>query len=183
MSSKSTEISKPTGKTLSEITHGDRFMGFVAGIFSGTAKLLTGHPLDTIKVRMQSEGGFGQFRGPLHCLMVTIRKEGFLALYKGATPPLFGWALMDSVQYGSLANIRWVLQKRHPAGGKLTVVDHAIAGMFAGIIVSFVATPIELLKARLQVQYADPKTKLYSGPIDCAKQLVFSGQVVSRNKT
>lgn len=34
------------------------------------------------------------------------------------------------------------------------------------------STPIEQIKARLQIQYADPSTKIYSGPIDCAKQLI-----------
>jgi solute carrier family 25 carnitine/acylcarnitine transporter 20/29 len=39
----------------------------------------------------------GRFRGPLDCVMQTIRKEGFSGFYKGATPPLVGWMIMDSV--------------------------------------------------------------------------------------
>ena len=34
------------------------------------------------------------------------------------------------------------------------------------------ATPIEQIKARLQVQYADPSTRIYSGPIDCIRSLL-----------
>lgn len=41
----------------------------------------------------------------------------------------------------------------------------------AGWTVSVVATPVELIKARLQVQY-DAHSRVYSGPIDCAQQLV-----------
>ncbi len=41
----------------------------------------------------------------------------------------------------------------------------------AGWTVSFVAAPVENIKARLQVQY-DAKTKLYSGPLNCAHILV-----------
>lgn len=37
------------------------------------------------------------FRGPVDCLMQTLRNEGFAGLYKGATPPLVGWMFMDSV--------------------------------------------------------------------------------------
>src|SRR4051812_11271462 len=40
-----------------------------------------------------------------------------------------------------------------------------------GVAVSFVACPIEQVKARLQVQY-DSATKAYKGPIDCAIKLV-----------
>jgi solute carrier family 25 carnitine/acylcarnitine transporter 20/29 len=44
--------------------------------------------------------------------------------------------------------------------------------MAAGWTVSFVAAPVEHVKARLQIQYAADKSKrLYSGPIDCTKKL------------
>jgi solute carrier family 25 carnitine/acylcarnitine transporter 20/29 len=39
----------------------------------------------------------GRFKGPLDCLLKTIRHEGPTALYKGATPPLVGWMFMDSL--------------------------------------------------------------------------------------
>lgn len=38
-----------------------------------------------------------RFKGPLDCLMKTVRQEGVRALYKGATPPLVGWMFMDSI--------------------------------------------------------------------------------------
>ncbi|KAI8929299.1 mitochondrial carrier domain-containing protein [Entophlyctis helioformis] len=148
----------------------ERWIGFLAGLLSGATKLVVGHPFDTIKVRMQTQGGHGRFKGPLDCLVTTVRKEGFRALYKGATPPLLGWAIMDSVQMGSLNNFRLCLQGDDPSV-KLTSVQQGIAGIGAGVVVSFVATPIELLKGRLQVQY-DAATKTYSGPLDCARQII-----------
>lgn len=51
---------------------------------------------DTIKVRLQTTKD-AHFRGPVDCLMQTLRKEGVAGLYKGATPPLVGWMVMDSV--------------------------------------------------------------------------------------
>jgi solute carrier family 25 carnitine/acylcarnitine transporter 20/29 len=72
------------------------YRGFVAGVFSGIAKLAVGHPFDTIKVRLQTAPR-SQFRGPLECLTQTLRREGFSGLYKGATPPLVGWMFMDSL--------------------------------------------------------------------------------------
>lgn len=57
---------------------------------------------------------------------------------------------------------------------KLPVVGHAMAGVLAGWTVSFIAAPVEHVKARLQVQYAADKSKrLYTGPIDCVKKLVI----------
>ncbi|KAF9979174.1 hypothetical protein BGZ73_005342 [Actinomortierella ambigua] len=151
-----------------------RWHGFLAGVASGVTKLAVGHPFDTIKVRMQTSGT-GRFQGPLHCLMETLKKEGPRALYKGATPPLIGWMFMDSIMLGSLSNYRLLLQGGDPTV-KLTPWENGLAGIGAGITVSFVAAPVEHIKARLQVQY-DAKTKLYSGPIDCAKQLIRNNGV------
>lgn len=57
---------------------------------------LTNPSFDTIKVRLQTTEK-SQFRGPIHCVLQTIQREGVKGLYKGATPPLVGWMFMDSV--------------------------------------------------------------------------------------
>jgi solute carrier family 25 carnitine/acylcarnitine transporter 20/29 len=58
--------------------------------------LISWDRFDTIKVRLQTSTS-AQFKGPLECLMQTVRNEGVLALYKGASPPLVGWMFMDSL--------------------------------------------------------------------------------------
>jgi len=56
---------------------------------------------------------------------------------------------------------------------KLPAIGHGIAGIMAGWTVSFIAAPVEHIKARLQIQYAADKSKrLYSGPIDCSRRIV-----------
>lgn len=146
-----------------------RYAGFVAGVFSGVTKLAVGHPFDTVKVRLQTSA---QFAGPMDCIRQTIRKEGVRGFYKGATPPLIGWMVMDSVMLGSLHNYRrlmkeniWPDEKELPFSGK------CISGVLAGWTVSFVASPVEHVKARLQIQY-DASSKVYSGPINCAHRLI-----------
>lgn len=142
--------------------------GFIAGILSGVTKLVIGHPFDTLKVRLQVSGE--RFNhSVINCLRSTIRKEGIKGLYKGGTPPLFGWAVMDSVMLGSLSNYRRLLADEEG----LSYWQHSLAGLGAGLTVSFVATPIEHVKARLQVQY-DATSRVYRGPIDAITQLVKS---------
>lgn len=52
------------------------------------------------------------------------------------------------------------------AANRLPTIGHAFAGIMAGATVSFIAAPVEHIKARLQVQYAaNKKHRLYSGPI------------------
>ncbi|KAL2132171.1 hypothetical protein VTI74DRAFT_4134 [Chaetomium olivicolor] len=156
------------------------YKGFVAGVFSGIAKLSVGHPFDTIKVRLQTTSA-SRFSGPLQCLAQTLRHEGVVGLYKGATPPLVGWMFMDSVMLGSLSVYRRVVQDTlfnppwhplHDPTVPLPAHGHGLAGIMAGATVSFVAAPVEHVKARLQIQYAAKKSeRLYSGPVDCVRKI------------
>ncbi|KAK0283363.1 hypothetical protein LTR91_002729 [Friedmanniomyces endolithicus] len=165
------------------------YKGFVAGVFSGIAKLSVGHPFDTIKVRLQTAPK-SQFAGPWDCVVQTIRNEGFNGIYKGATPPLIGWMFMDSLMLGSLTFYRKLLNENvfqplraRPTSPhiwtsdaerkRLPAVGHGMAGILAGWTVSFIAAPIEHVKARLQIQYASNKaSRLYSGPIDCTRKIL-----------
>ncbi|KAL7268929.1 hypothetical protein RUND412_008424 [Rhizina undulata] len=153
------------------------YRGFVAGVFSGISKLSVGHPFDTIKVRLQTSTS-AQFNGPLDCVLKTVRNEGVRGLYKGASPPLVGWMFMDSIMLGSLSNYRALMKKHvYPTHERLPTLGHAMAGVLAGWTVSFVAAPVEHVKARLQVQYNSKNTvegRKYSGPIDCTKKLLKS---------
>ncbi|KPI41508.1 Mitochondrial substrate carrier family protein L [Cyphellophora attinorum] len=162
----------------------DDVRGFMAGAFSGFAKCTVGHPFDTIKVRMQTCAS-GQFHGPLDCLMRTVRNEGVSAIYKGVTPPLVGWLAMDSVMLGSLTFYRKVLRDNIPCnsflhreeahGVTLHSVGHGLAGMMAGGTVCVIATPVEHIKARLQIQYAASKAdRFYHGPINCLRKIYKS---------
>ncbi|KAK0752547.1 carrier protein YMC2 [Schizothecium vesticola] len=150
------------------------YKGFVAGIFSGIAKLAVGHPFDTIKVRLQTTPPT-RFSGPLSCLLSTLRHEGLAGLYKGATPPLVGWMFMDSIMLGSLTVYRRLLHTHvfdDGDGRPLPTYGHGLAGVLAGATVSFVAAPVEHVKARLQVQYAADKSgRLYAGPVDCVRRV------------
>ena len=164
----------------------NNYKGFVGGVFSGVAKLSVGHPFDTIKVRLQTSERT-QFKGAWDCLLQTIKNEGPRGLYKGATPPLVGWMAMDSVMLGSLTLYRRLLLEnviRNPSLRPDVALDklknetlpsfgHGIAGIFAGATVSFIAAPVEHVKARLQIQYAARKSdRLYSGPIDCTRKIL-----------
>ena len=46
------------------------------------------------------------------------------------------------------------------------------AGPFAGVVAGTVTNPADLIKTRLQVRRASPGVFSYTGPLDCAAQLV-----------
>lgn len=97
---------------------------------------------------------------------------------------------MDSLMLGSLTLYRRLLNdnvfiplRSRPSSSarflpeaerkQLPAFGHGIAGMLAGWTVSFIAAPVEHVKARLQVQYQATKSqRLYAGPIDCTKKIL-----------
>ncbi|PWY99038.1 mitochondrial carrier [Testicularia cyperi] len=155
------EASAPISRTPSPpkvSEQGASFKGFVGGTVSGLTKLAVGHPFDTIKVRMQCSP-LGTYKGPLDCFLQLARRESLLGLYKGATPPALGWAITDSVLLGSLHNYRRMFARFTATDSRsnnptqsLPVKYHALAGLLAGWTNSFVTTPVELVKAKLQMQ-------------------------------
>lgn len=80
------------------------------------------------------------------------------------SPPVLALAKASNRKFDVIKN-----ESEH----KLPTIGHAIAGVMAGFTVSFIAAPVEHIKARLQVQYAaDKSQRLYSGPIDCSRRIV-----------
>lgn len=87
---------------------------------------------------------------------------------------------------GSLANYRAAIKSKfYPDHDTLPSFGHGMAGILAGWTVSFVAAPVEHVKARLQIQYNAKGSKAgvkYSGPIDCTRKLVFTLSHISKSQ-
>ncbi|KAI8876669.1 mitochondrial carrier [Backusella circina FSU 941] len=144
---------------------------FIAGNFGGMAQVLVGQPLDTIKVRLQLDQG--KFKGAWDCAVQTVRKEGFFALYKGMASPLVGIGAVNALLFAANSNIKSRLQE-YP-NQVLPLQKIALAGAGAGIINSVLASPVELLKIKLQAQFGSSGVnggRHFTGPIDCAKYLI-----------
>jgi solute carrier family 25 carnitine/acylcarnitine transporter 20/29 len=139
----------------------------VAGSLGGVAQVVFGHPLDTVKVRLQTQTSL-IYKGTLDCLTKTVKEEGFTGLYKGVQSPLVGLAALNSVMFLAYGQAKSYIQK-DPAV-PLTLSQYALAGAFSGVCISFVEGPVDLFKSQMQVQYGAGQK--YSGVVDCAKQIV-----------
>ena len=60
---------------------------FLSGGFGGISLVIVGHPLDLIKVRLQTSN---QYTGMRDCVQQTIAKDGLKGLYRGMLTPLVG---------------------------------------------------------------------------------------------
>ncbi|KAI9091139.1 mitochondrial carrier domain-containing protein [Phlyctochytrium arcticum] len=168
-------MGEPSESAFVTDVHGHSTLGvdFAAGIVGGyvCAGVLAGHPLDTIKVRLQSQTAGGrQYRGAFHCMTSIIREERFRGLYKGMASPLVGVAVINSLLFGVYGFFL-----RHIGSGEDSLVSIFCAGSAAGVINSFFSSPMELVKIRLQNQKdgvsPNPRTPNYKGPVDCIRQI------------
>ena len=176
---------------------GDVAKDLAAGTVGGVAQLVVGHPFDTIKVKLQSQptpppGQLPKYSGAIDAVKKTIAAEGAGGLYKGMGAPLATVAAFNALLFTVRGQMETIL--RSAPGAPLTVNQQFVAGAGAGFAVSFLATPTELIKCRLQAQGAGAATATataaateagaaaatvtaavkYGGPMDVAKQVLRS---------
>lgn len=123
------------------------------GAVSGMLGKVVEYPFDTVKVRLQSTRGYS--RSALQCIGLIYRSEGIVhGFYQGLRAPLLGACLETAVLFLSY-NVTTHYCARHlelPSDQEPPLWTKAMGGGFAGFMASFVLTPIELVKCRLQVQ-------------------------------
>jgi len=145
---------------------------FIAGGAGGICLVISGQPLDTIKVRLQTqsvEPGKQMYAGTYDCAKKTVQKEGFRGLYKGMATPLVGITPIYAVCFLGFG-VGKKLQIKDPSQ-PLTLPQIWNAGMLAGVFTTVIMTPGERIKCLLQIQAGDPKNAKYNGAFDCAKKL------------
>ncbi|CAN1356898.1 Mitochondrial carnitine/acylcarnitine carrier-like protein [Linum perenne] len=149
---------------------GDVAKDLAAGTVGGAAQLVTGHPFDTIKVKLQSQP---RYAGAIDAVKKTIASEGAGGLYKGMGAPLATVAALNAVLFTVRGQFEALL--RTQPGATLTIGQQVVCGAGAGLAVSFLACPTELIKCRLQAQSSTVVAAVkYGGPIDVAKQVLRS---------
>uniref|UniRef100_A0A673UG79 Solute carrier family 25 member 45 n=1 Tax=Suricata suricatta TaxID=37032 RepID=A0A673UG79_SURSU len=179
---------------------------FVAGWISGALGLVLGHPLDTVKVRLQTQTTYRgiidcvvktyrqesvyclapfdlikvrlqnqteprarppgspppRYRGPVHCAVSIFQEEGPRGLFRGA------WALTlrDTPTLGIyFVTYEWLCRQSTQDGQNPSSATVLVAGGSAGIASWAVATPLDVIKSRLQM--AGRKPGAYRGVLDC----------------
>lgn len=132
----------------------DVLFGSAAGM---VAKLFE-HPFDLVKVRLQSQPTDRalKFTGPADCFKQTYAKEGWRGLYRGISAPIVGAACENATLFLAYNKCKEGIYLLRPDGkGKdkeFNMKETALAAAGAGFIASFILTPIELIKCRMQVQ-------------------------------
>ncbi|XP_075435627.1 mitochondrial carnitine/acylcarnitine carrier protein-like [Ascaphus truei] len=128
---------------------------FFAGGVGGVSLILAGQPLDTIKVKLQTQprplpGQNPRFASTLDCFRKIVAREGFRGLYKGMGAPLAVATPIMAVSFFGFG-LGKKLQQR---GQDIALRPHQVcaAGMLAGGLSAFIMAPGERIKCLLQVR-------------------------------
>merc|ERR1711974_283504 len=145
----------------------------LAGGFGGACLVFVGHPLDTIKVRLQTmpiiEGQKPMYSGTLDCALQTVRKEGFFALYKGMLAPLTGVTPMYSLCFLGYEIGKNIFTEEKDYK-ELNLVRIGAAGATSGLFTTPILAPLERAKCLLQIQNNSGNAK-FKGPFDVYRHL------------
>ena len=106
-----------------------------------SCKVLAEHPLDTIKIRMQSQdASLARLRNPLQVFKHVTKHEGFSTLFQGLIPRLATYGLVKLSLFTLYEKFFTITQ------------NAALAGSCAGMCNTLVSCPPDLIKCRLQMQ-------------------------------
>ncbi|TDH00273.1 hypothetical protein EPR50_G00186550 [Perca flavescens] len=149
---------------------------FVSGSFAGACGVAVGYPLDTVKVRIQTQT---QFTGLWQCAVLTFSKEGVHGFFKGMSLPLTTISMTSSVVFGTYRNcLQCLSQARGAGGGPNTKLEVFLSGLAAGIAQTSVMSPGDIVKVRLQCQTESKRGETnmlkpkYRGPVHCLMSII-----------
>jgi len=158
----------------------DTIKEMLAGGAGGACLVFVGHPLDTIKVRIQTmvvvPGQPPPFSGALDCALKAVRHEGPLALYRGMLAPLLSVTPMYALCFLGYGEGKKIFCKEDTYTN-LTAENLfriALAGATSGFFTTPILAPMERLKCSLQIQNLskDPNIKKFAGPGELAKHIL-----------
>ncbi|KAI8138760.1 putative mitochondrial ornithine carrier protein AmcA/Ort1 [Fennellomyces sp. T-0311] len=153
------------------------------GSISGMVGKFVEYPFDTVKVRLQTQPlDRPYFTGPWHCFTSTIKQEGVRGLFTGMASPMVGSMVENAALFFGYRQVQRLIREYSATPEQretmaamsesdlppLSLPQLVLAGATSGAMASFVLTPVELVKCKLQVQLADSSVQRliqYRGPM------------------
>ncbi|KAG1335106.1 mitochondrial arginine transporter BAC2 [Cocos nucifera] len=148
---------------------------FVAGGLGGMAGVISGHPLDTLRIRLQQPASSIDRRpvSAVGLLRSIVASEGPTALYRGMAAPLASVTFQNAMVFQVFA----VLSRAFDANNMNEPPSYrsvALAGVGTGAIQTLLLSPVELVKIQLQLRMIGNKHhgSPHLGPVGMAKEIL-----------
>ncbi|CAJ1951169.1 unnamed protein product [Sphenostylis stenocarpa] len=140
---------------------------FVAGGFGGIAGIVSGYPLDTLRIRLQNSKNGSASTIFRHMVF----KEGPTSLYRGMAAPLASVTFQNAMVFQTYAVLSRAFDSSVSLKDPPSYKGVALGGTGTGALQSLLLSPVELIKIRLQLQNANQMTESTKGPIRLAENI------------
>jgi len=158
-----------------ELDFASTMASLFAGSIGGAIGVGVSYPFDTLSTKAQVSTGKSQSSTATTFARVW-KESGVRGFFEGVLVTMIGQALIKAIQF-SVNEVSLLYMENHTAM-KSMLMKMTVAGTLAGFLSSFVVSPIELLKIRMQAQDNSVLDKReddavsYQNEFDCAKQIV-----------
>ncbi|CAF3637685.1 unnamed protein product [Rotaria socialis] len=150
------------------------YQRMLAGAGAGTCQLVVTVPMELLIIRNVTTTGSGadiEITSAWRHGMENIRQKNFLGLYKGAVATWNRDVFFSMIYFPLFAYLN--NRGRSLETDKVPFYHTLMSGICAGAVSAYVATPLDVIKTR--IQSGDPKFKnAYNGVIDCAKKIYLN---------
>lgn len=137
---------------------------FIAGGFGGMAGVISGYPLDTLRIRLQQpSNNISAFK----LLSNIVKSEGLSSLYRGMGTPLASVTFQNAMVFQVYAVLSLSFDSSR-CGDPPSYRSVALGGVGTGALQSFILSPVELLKIRLQLRRQAER----EGPVSVARRIM-----------
>ncbi|CAG98589.1 uncharacterized protein KLLA0_F17864g [Kluyveromyces lactis] len=172
-----------TPQVVEDLTDLHGFRKTLKDVFSGTvggvAQVLVGQPFDIIKVRLQTMPGNAT---AWEAITDLVKYEGFMGFYKGTMAPLVGVGACVSCQFGINEAMKRYFRDLNRSRGiydnTLSLGQYYTCGFVSGSANALLATPIEHVRIRLQLQKEALANAEYKSTLDCTEKLLKQGSLM-----
>lgn len=151
----------------------DNVKSIIAGGVGGVAAVITGHPFDLVKVRLQN----GQYPSMTTAVKSIFANSGPLGFYRGVVPPLVGVTPMFAVSFWGYDIGKKIVSSLNNGKSAIdfTNTQLSTAGLISAIPTTLVAAPMERTKIVLQTQDSNAPKSM----ISAIKRILETGGIKS----
>lgn len=150
-------------------------MHFIGGTLGGMAGVAASYPLDTVKVRMQTQTMTGvYYDGMIDCFATIWKQEGIGAFYRGIAAPMSSYGMIKSITFGSYGNTLDHFKARRMAAGTWdgchTYYELFVGGSIGGFACTSVMAPNDRIKVQMQISASEGKP--FKNVLECGLHVV-----------
>lgn len=142
-----------------------RISGKLAGV--GTAPPVTTESSSSSSLSRKPQKIYG---GIVQTLLVTVKDEGLLAIYKGVTPTIMGAMPYEGIKFGTVGLLEKLFPPKDETDKSQRPLRKLVFGGMGGVMAGLITYPNDTVRRLLQLQGSRGTSTRYSGYWDCVRQ-------------